>query len=106
LDDATRMNPHLNYAQIQRGPGRTTGSPTGVLYVSLYQPHCAFSNNSIANSDLKGITKITSAILILRKGGNTDWTSALDAAFVSWCREYITWLETSPIALEEASAEK
>jgi len=58
------------------------------------------------NSDLKGMAKIASAILLLRKGGSTDWTSTLDTAFVAWCRQYITWLETSPIALEEASAEK
>ena len=35
LDEATRMNPNLNYAQMQRGPNGQTGSNTGVLYVFL-----------------------------------------------------------------------
>lgn len=52
------------------------------------------------------MTKIASAILILRKGQNTDWTADIDAGMVSWCREYIRWLETSELALEEAAAPK
>ncbi|KAF6758849.1 alginate lyase-domain-containing protein [Ephemerocybe angulata] len=82
----TRMNPNLDYSQMQRGPGRQIGSQTGVL-------------------DLKGMAKISSAILILRKGGNTDWTSDLDSAMVSWSQEYIKWLETSELALGEGSSD-
>ena len=33
LDDETRMNPNLNYAQMIRGPNKTTGTHTGVLCV-------------------------------------------------------------------------
>lgn len=35
LDDATRMNPNLDYGQVQRGPGKSKGTHTGVLYVSI-----------------------------------------------------------------------
>ena len=33
LDDATYMNPNLDYAQMQRGPKGQNGSHTGILYV-------------------------------------------------------------------------
>jgi len=85
LDEATRMNPHLDYAQLRRGPGEQRGSQTGVL-------------------DLKGIAKIASAILVLRKGENTDWTPELDSDMITWCRQYINWLETSDLALGEGAA--
>jgi hypothetical protein len=58
------------------------------------------------HSDLKGITKVVNAILILRKGGSTDWTTDLDAAMISWSREYINWLETAPLALGEGNSAK
>ena len=35
LDDATGMNPNLNYAQMQRGPTGQNGTHTGILYVFL-----------------------------------------------------------------------
>lgn len=31
LDEDTRMNPNLNYGQMQRGPTGQTGSHTGIL---------------------------------------------------------------------------
>jgi len=31
IDEATRMNPNLNYGQMLRGPGGRPGSPTGIL---------------------------------------------------------------------------
>ncbi|KAF9473986.1 chondroitin AC/alginate lyase [Pholiota conissans] len=85
LDDATKMNPNLAYGQMQRGPTGQVGSHTGVL-------------------DLKAMAKVTSAILILRKGGSTQWTSDLDNQLIAWTKEYITWLETAEIAIEEALA--
>lgn len=87
LDPETRMNPNLNFAQMQRGPTGQTGSHTGIL-------------------DLKGMAKIASGILILRKGGNTDWTTDLDNQMNAWSKEFITWLETAQIALEEGHADK
>lgn len=58
------------------------------------------------NSDLKGMAKIASGIIILRKGGNTDWTTDLDNQMNSWTKEFIQWLETAGIALEEGLATK
>jgi hypothetical protein len=52
------------------------------------------------------MAKVTSAILLLRKGGSTAWTKDLDDRMVSWSNDYIKWLETADIAIEEALAPK
>ncbi|KAG5644276.1 hypothetical protein DXG03_008761 [Asterophora parasitica] len=52
------------------------------------------------------MAKIVTGIMILRKKNCTDWTSELDDQMNSWTREYITWLETAPISLEEGHADK
>ncbi|KAG5635945.1 hypothetical protein H0H81_009594 [Sphagnurus paluster] len=86
LDPETKMNPNLNYAQMERGPTGQVGSHTGIL-------------------DLKCMAKIVSGIMILRKKKCTDWTDDLDGQMNAWAREYITWLETAPISLEEGDAD-
>lgn len=58
------------------------------------------------SSDLKAMAKVTTAVLILRKGKSTLWTSDLDNQLISWTNEYITWLETAKIAVEESIAPK
>ncbi|PPQ65138.1 hypothetical protein CVT24_003228 [Panaeolus cyanescens] len=85
LDEETRMNPNLNFAQMKRGPDGQVGSRTGVL-------------------DLKGMAKITSAILILRKGGSTAWTTDLDNQMQAWAGQYVDWLETADLALQEGNS--
>lgn len=85
LDEETRMNPNLNFAQMIRGSNGRPGSATGVL-------------------DLKGMTKIAASILILRKAENPDWTAAIDEQMVAWTSEYIEWLETAELALQEGDA--
>ena len=57
-------------------------------------------------SDLKAMAKVTSAILLLRKGGSTAWTKDLDDRMISWSNDYINWMETADIAIEEADAAK
>jgi hypothetical protein len=52
------------------------------------------------------MAKVTSAILFLRKGGSTAWTKDLDKKMISWSKDYINWLETADIALDEAAANK
>ena len=52
------------------------------------------------------MAKITSAILLLRKGGSTAWTKELDDRMISWTNDYIKWMETADIASEEAIALK
>ena len=52
------------------------------------------------------MAKITSAILLLRKGGSKAWTKDLDDRMISWSNDYIKWMETADIAIEEANAPK
>jgi len=58
------------------------------------------------SSDLKAFAKIASAILILRKGGSTAWTTDLDNQMIAWSKAYINWLETAKIAVEERVSTK
>ncbi|KAH9168059.1 chondroitin AC/alginate lyase [Lactarius sanguifluus] len=81
----TYMNPNLNYAQVVRGPGANTGTHTGVL-------------------DLKCMTKVVSAVLVLRLGKAPEWTDTIDSGLVNWTTTYIGWLTSNKIALEEAAA--
>ena len=86
INPDTFMNPNLDFAQIQRGAnGSGNGTHTGVL-------------------DLHHITKLVSAVLILRATGADAWTPTLDNGLKAWCTQYVQWLVTSPIALEEKSA--
>ncbi|KAG6810901.1 hypothetical protein H0H92_009894 [Tricholoma furcatifolium] len=85
LNPDTMMNPNLNYAQMERGPTGQNGSHTGIL-------------------DLKCMTKIVTGIEILRKTNCSDWTSDLDNQMNSWTTQYIAWLESAPISLEEEAA--
>ncbi|KAJ7644863.1 chondroitin AC/alginate lyase [Roridomyces roridus] len=84
LNNDTFMNPNLNYAQMDRGPTGQMGAFTGPL-------------------DLRGMAKIASGILMLRKTKNSDWTDARDAQFVAWCNNYIGWLQSAPQAKSAAA---
>ncbi|KAG8714704.1 hypothetical protein FRC09_017342 [Ceratobasidium sp. 395] len=85
LNPDTLMNPNLIYSQLLRGPGVQEGSHTGIL-------------------DLKGMAKITSGVLTLRKGQAAEWTQVLDDGLNAWVKQYITWLTTDKMALEEKAA--
>lgn len=85
INPNTAMNPNLNYAQMMRGPNGQVGTHTGVL-------------------DLKGMTKIISGILIFRLANNSDWTSDLDTQMTNWTTQYISWLQTNTLGLQEAAA--
>ena len=89
LASSTAMNPNLNFGQLVRGPGKEhqMGTFTGVL-------------------DLRGVTKITNAIALLKASGSPDWTSARDKAMMDWMRSYAFWLESSAIGKETASKAK
>ena len=58
------------------------------------------------SSDLKGMTKIASAILILRKVPASAWTKDLDDKMNQWLSQYINWLETSSLAIGEKESTK
>ncbi|KAJ7111643.1 chondroitin AC/alginate lyase [Mycena crocata] len=85
LNADTGMNPNLKYAQMNRGPNGQNGEYTGIL-------------------DLRGLAKVASGILILRKLGNVDWTADLDSRMVDWCTKYIDWLQTAPNAKKAAAS--
>jgi hypothetical protein len=85
LKNETMMKPNLDFGQMVRGVGKGTGSHVGVL-------------------DLKGMVKITSAVLILRKMSAPQWTPEMDGQLNEWCRQYINWLKTAEIAIEEKEA--
>ncbi|KAK0205589.1 chondroitin AC/alginate lyase [Desarmillaria ectypa] len=86
LNNDIRMNSNLNYAQMKRGPdGQVEGA------------HCT----SVTS---KCFTKIASGILILRQGLCVDYTSEVDSQVLEWSGEYITWLESAAIALEEGES--
>ncbi|KAG9030913.1 hypothetical protein FRB95_003423 [Tulasnella sp. JGI-2019a] len=86
LNNATYMNPNLDYAQVVRG---VNGSHGGTHYGVL---------------DLHGMTKVASAVLVLRASQAAAWTSSLDQAFSAWCTEYVNWLTTSTLGLGELAS--
>jgi hypothetical protein len=87
IDSATVMTPNLNYAQLKRGPGTQIGQHTGVL-------------------DLKCMSKLVSGVLMMRNGSAPAWTNDLDSGLNAWVTQYIQWLTTADLALQEKAATK
>lgn len=85
IDAATVMTPNLNYAQLKRGPGTQIGQHTGVL-------------------DLKCMSKLVSGVLMMRNGSAPAWTTDIDSGLNSWVTQYIQWLTTADLALQEKAA--
>jgi hypothetical protein len=85
VDEATRVNPHLNYSQLLRGPGTQVGSPTGVL-------------------DMHWWPKALSGILLMKEMG--VWSETDLAGIVSWAKAYIPWLQTNELAKAERASDK
>ncbi|HEY0810107.1 MAG TPA: alginate lyase family protein, partial [Longimicrobiales bacterium] len=81
LDPATRMNPHLRFAQLVRGNPNERGS--GII-------------------DTRWFIEIVDATVLLR--GSKHWTNADDAALKSWFSQYLNWLLTSPNGAHERAA--
>ena len=81
LDPATRMNPHLDHSQFW--PGRSTGSPFGIIEFSLYLP------------------TLLDHVSLLAGMSDSPWTSADQAGLKAWCERFHGWLTESPLALEE-----
>lgn len=52
------------------------------------------------------MAKLVAGIEILRKGHSSDWTADIDSQLVNWAHNYTGWLESAPIALEEAYSTK
>ena len=89
LEKETAMTPNVNFGQIVRGvgPEHRVGTFTGVL-------------------DMRGMIKVANAILTLKVTKSQDWDTQKDAAMKLWLRQYLGWLESSPIAKKTASSAK
>ena len=87
VNNSTRMNPNLNYAQVVRGPGAQLGKHTGVL-------------------DMKGMAKVVSGVMLLRELNATEYAQEVDDGLVSWAGDMVDWLETSEQGLGERNATK
>lgn len=81
VEPATRMNPHLRYAQAIAG--RVTGRGIGVI-------------------DTLHLAEVALAVEALR--GSTALTPELDAALTGWFRDYLHWMRTHPYGIEESNA--
>ena len=81
LDSATRMTPHLRFAQLVRGNPAERGS--GIIDTRWF------------------IEAVQAAGLI---EGSRSWTSADKAALQDWFRSYLNWLLTSPNGAHERAA--
>lgn len=83
LDPATRMNPHLRYAQVRRGHNKDLGSPSGII-------------------ELKDFYYFLDAVRLLERSGAFSENDT--AALKEWMQQYLDWLETSSQGKKECSA--
>ncbi|HEY0997866.1 MAG TPA: alginate lyase family protein, partial [Gemmatimonadaceae bacterium] len=81
LDGATRMNPHLRFAQLVRGNPNERGS--GII-------------------DTRWFIEVVDAVGLLQ--GSPSWSASDQAALQDWMRRYVTWLRTSPNGAHEHAA--
>src|SRR5690606_33758828 len=72
LDEATRMNPHLEYGQAV--PGRNKGRGIGII-------------------DTAGLPRLVDAVGLLQ--GSQHWTDVDQQGMQQWFGEYLTWLRES-----------
>jgi hypothetical protein len=81
LDSATRMNPHLRFAQLVRGNPRERGS--GII-------------------DTRWFIEVVDAAKIIE--GSPSWSTKDRDALRAWMAEYLRWLRTSPNGQHEHAA--
>ncbi|OPB40310.1 hypothetical protein A0O28_0003890 [Trichoderma guizhouense] len=84
LDSKTAMSPNLDHAQII--PCANTGRSIGIIDFS------------------QEYTNVIDAVAILNTGA-PGWSKADGKAFVSWNKQFLTWLADSPFGVEEAAAQ-
>ena len=82
LDDATRMNPHLRYAQAV--PGRNVGRGTGII-------------------ETHNLPELIDAVGLL--GFSKSWRSEDQRRLQNWFDAYLAWLRESPEGRAEAKAQ-
>lgn len=81
LDEETRMNPHLKYAQAI--PGRTEGRGTGII-------------------DSRAFFRIADAVGLIAR--SPSWTEQDNDALKRWYEKYLDWLLTSENGKDEAAS--
>jgi hypothetical protein len=81
LDDNTKMNPHMNFAQGI--PGKSDGTPTGII-------------------DGYRLISVVDSVHILESSGS--WTAADDRGMKAWFSDYLKWLRTSKPGQTEGMA--
>jgi len=83
ITPATRMNPHLEYAQVRLGRNHNRGNPAGML-------------------DSRGFANVIDALRLL--GDSPALTPAEKTAVREWFTTFLQWFTTAKIALEERAA--
>jgi len=81
LDEKTRMNPNLNYAQAI--PGRNDGRGAGII-------------------DAVGLINLVDAVGLL--AGSKAWTAADQKGLEAWFEKFVVWLQESKNGRDEARA--
>lgn len=81
LDNATRMNPNLQFAQGI--PGRNTGRGIGLI-------------------ETRGLTRVVDAIGLL--AGSKSWTAAEQRGMEDWFQKFLQWMLESKNGKDEAAA--
>lgn len=79
VDEATRMNPHLEYGQAI--PGRTEGRGIGII-------------------ETRYLGKITDAVALIRP--SEAWTPELENGLQNWMASYLDWLMNSKKGRDES----
>jgi hypothetical protein len=80
LDPATRMNPHLNYAQGI--PGLNDGRQIGII---------------------EGTTIVGALENGQRLAGSANWTTADQTALMKWTADFLDWYLHSPFGIKEGN---
>lgn len=81
LDEATRMNPNLNFGQAIKG--ENTGRGAGLI-------------------DMRHLLKVMDGIGLLN--GSSEWSSADQQGMVKWFTDFLNWMQTSKIGVSELKA--
>lgn len=83
ITPATRMNPHLEYAQVRLGHKGNQGNATGML-------------------DTRDFARVIDGLLLLED--SPALTTAERTTVRAWFTDYLKWFTTAKIALEERAA--
>lgn len=82
IDPATRMNPHLTYAQVIPGVDNNMGHPPGIIFGRVY-------------------INVLSGLSLIRN--SPVYTKDFDEGIKQWFSEYSHWLTTSEAGITEGN---